>query len=154
MKRLALLLSLTSLTVFALPSGKKWLFPTCTTTCTGSGNTNLLCISGRCLPKVRFAASVGNGGGMTINGPSAVTYATALVSMRAAFETWTTPNVTNCSTSMGFAFQPSFATPTGTAAVNGNDGNNSVIWLAGTSWRYGSGTLGLTTTNLISKSLT
>ncbi len=154
MKRLALLLPLLSLTVLALPSGKKWFFPTCTTTCTGSGNNNLLCVSGRCLPKVRFASSVGNSGGMTINGPSAVPYGTALTSMRAAFEVWTTPNVTSCSTSMGFAFQPEFATPTGTTAINGNDGNNSVIWLGGTSWRYGSGTLGLTTTTFYPGQLT
>ena len=40
--------------------------------------------------------------------------------------------------------------PTGTAAVNGNDGNNNVIWLGGTSWRYGSGTLGLTTSTFSS----
>ena len=154
MKRIALLLWVASLTAFAVPSGKKWFFPACTTACSGSGTNNELCVSGRCLPKVRFASSVANGGGMTINGPSAVTYATALLSMRAAFETWTTPNVTSCSTSMGFAFQAEFSTPTGTTAINGNDGNNSVIWLAGTNWRYGSGTLGLTTTTFFPGQIT
>ena len=46
-----------------------------------------------------------------------------------------------------------FSAPAGTAAINGNDGNNNVIWLAGTSWRYGSGTLGLTTTTFSSGNL-
>jgi hypothetical protein len=149
-KRLAWLIPLLSLTVVALPSGRKWALSPCTTTCTGSGMNNVACTLGRCLPEVRFASSVGNGGGMTINGPSAVSYATALTAMRAGFEVWTTPNVASCSTSLMFAFQPDFATPVGTAAITGSDGNNGVIWLGGTSWRYGSGTLGLTTTTFSS----
>ena len=151
MKRLACLLPLLSLTALAVPSGKKWLLSTCSTTCSVN---NQSCVMARCLPKVRFAATVGNSGGMTINGPSAVPYATALTAMRSAFETWTTPNVTTCSTSIFFSFQPSFATPTGTAAINGGDGNNNVIWLSGTAWRYGSSTLGLTTTTFFPVQIT
>lgn len=147
MKRLVLLLPLLSLFTFANPSGRRWSLSTCTTTCSSS---NVQCVAGRCLPEVRLASSVANTGGMVINGPSAVPYSVALTSMRAGFETWTTPNVTTCSTSLNFAFQGHFSGPSGTAAVNGNDGNNNVIWLGGTSWRYGSGTLGLNTTTFSS----
>lgn len=147
MRRFLFLLPLLSLTTLGNPSGRRWALSTCTTSCT---RNTTQCVAGRCLPEVRFAASVANGGGMVINGPSAVPYATALASMRAAFETWTTPNVTTCSTSMDFSFQATYASPAGTAAINGNDGNNNVIWLGGTSWRYGSGTLGLATTTFSS----
>lgn len=150
MKRLGLLLSVVSLAAHAAPSGKRWGLQACTTTCTVNGAAtaagNLACTAGRCLPEVRFADSIANTGGATINGTAAVSYTTALASMRSGFERWTTPNVTSCSTSMMFAFQPNFTSPSGTAAINGNDGNNNVIWLGGTSWRYGSGTLGLTGT--------
>lgn len=150
MKRLFFVLPLLAATTLANPSGRRWPLTTCTTTCT---RNTVQCVAGRCLPEVRFAASIANTGGMTINGPSAVPYATALTSMRAAFETWTTPNVTTCSTAMDFSFQGNFASPSGTAAISGNDGNNNVIWLGGTSWRYGSGTLGLATTTFSSGSL-
>lgn len=150
MKRLVLLLPLLSLWALANPSSRKWSLAACTTTCSGSAANNTQCVQNRCLPEVTFAASVGNSGGMVINGPSAVPYATALASMRAGFEAWTTPNVAACSTSLMFTFLPTFATPVGTAAIRGGDGNNAVIWLGGTSWRYGSGTLGLTTTTFSS----
>ena len=150
MKRAALFVFLPALAL-ATPSGKRWQLQSCTSTCTVSGSSsaggNLSCTMGRCLPEVRFAASVGNTGGMTITGAAATPYNTALTSMRTGFERWTTPNVTTCGTSFMFAFQPNFTSPSGTSAISGGDGNNNVIWFGGTSWRYGSGTLGLTTTS-------
>lgn len=147
MRRLLFVLPLLSLVALANPSGKRWSLSTCTTTC--ARNTTQ-CVGGRCLPEVRFAASVGNTGGMVINGPSAVPYSVALTSMRAAFEVWTTSHASSCSTSLDFSFQGNFSAPSGTAAISGSDGNNNVIWLGGTSWTYGSGTLGLTTTTFSS----
>jgi hypothetical protein len=48
---------------------------------------------------------------------------------------------------MDFVDQGTFTTPSGTAAVNGQDGNNNTIFLGGANWRHGSNTLGLTTTS-------
>ena len=152
MKRvLALTLVAFSTAPLAAPSGKTWALDPCASGCnsrtTGQPTGNLTCVVNRCLPEVRFAASVNNTGGATLTGSQAVSYATALTGMRSGFERWTTPNVTACGTSLNFAFAATtFSTPTGTAAVSGSDGNNNVIFLTNPNWRYGSGTLGLTGT--------
>ncbi|MBE2248421.1 MAG: matrixin family metalloprotease [Myxococcus sp.] len=146
----ALALGLSSLVALAAPSGKSWPLDPCTGACntrtTGQPSGNLVCVSNRCLPEVRFAASVGNTGGATLTGSQGVSYATALAGMRSGFERWTSANVTACGTSLDFSFAGTFTTPTLTAAVSGSDGNNNVIFLTSPNWRYGSGTLGLTGT--------
>ncbi len=141
-------LALLPAVAFATPSGKRWTMGTCSSQCTLQGQVtgNQVCTNLRCLPEVRFAASPGNTGATVVTGAQQVPYSTVLTVMRSAFERWTTPQVTSCSTSMVFAYQPNFSSPTGASAISGNDGNNNVIWLAGSSWRYGNNTLGLTTT--------
>lgn len=151
MKRTSLVvlaaLALLPAVAVATPSGKKWSMGNCTSQCTIQGQVtgNMVCSNLRCLPEVRFAASPNNSGATSITG--GVSYATVLTAMRTSFERWTTPQVTSCSTSMLFAYQANFSTPTGTSAINGSDGNNNVIWLGGSAWRYGNNTLGLTTTS-------
>lgn len=149
MSRLLLAAALLPSLALAIPSGKRWFMDPCTSQCTVQGQVsgNLVCTNLRCLPEVRFAASVGNGGGMVLTGQQQVPYSTVLTVMRSAFARWEADQVTSCSTSMRFAYQANFTTPAGTQAIRGNDGNNNVIWLGGTAWRYGNGTLGLTTTS-------
>ena len=65
--------------------------------------------------------------------------------VHAAFDAWTGANV--ACTSWAVTDQGDFSSPTGIAAVNGNDSVNRVIWLGGANWRYSGGTLGLTTTS-------
>ncbi len=151
MKRsLLVVLSLAASVALATPGGHSWPLNGCTTSCTspttGQTTGNAQCVTSRCLPEVRFAASMNNTGGMTLAGSQAIPYATALVNMQSGFNRWTPAQVTSCSTSIAFAFQSTFSTPTGTAAISGGDGNNNVIYLSGSNWRYGSGTLGLTGT--------
>ncbi|GMU61766.1 MAG: hypothetical protein AMXMBFR34_35290 [Myxococcaceae bacterium] len=65
MIRRALTLSLLfSAVVQATPSGHRWDLDVCPPVCLASEQ----CVSGRCLPAWRIAASIGNGGGMTLNG--------------------------------------------------------------------------------------
>ncbi len=125
----------------AVPSGHKWFFPPCTTTCPST----MTCVNGRCVPQVSFAETVDNQGGALITG--GVTMATFLQRAPEDFRAWTTARVSTCSTSYDVAMGANFASPAGTAAVASGDGRNSVIWLTGTSWRYSSATLALTTTN-------
>src|SRR5690606_878529 len=49
-------------------------------------------------------------------------------------------------TGWNVVYDGTFTSPTGIAAVNGNDNFNNVIWLGGSQWRYTNSTLGLTTT--------
>ncbi|MFZ5469293.1 MAG: matrixin family metalloprotease [Myxococcota bacterium] len=67
-----------------------------------------------------------------------------------AFLNWTSNRVacTNWASSYG----GTFSSPSGTAAVNGSDGINNVIWLGGSQWTHGSSTLGLTTTGFFAGS--
>lgn len=144
----ALVLLTGAMPSLASQTSKKWQLSGCTSQCLlfNQPTGNMTCVTGRCLPEVRFAASVANSGGMTLNGSQAIPYATALSAMRSAFERWTSTSAT-CSTSMQFAFAGStFNSPSGTNAVSGNDDNNNVILLGGSQWRYSSGTLGVTST--------
>lgn len=149
MKHLLLVTTLLLATAaLADPSGNRWLLSPCTTSCTlqsGMANGNQVCRSGRCLPEVRFAASIDNTGGTQLPGMQQITYGSVLATMRTAFERWTLSN-TSCSPSIAFAYEsPNFSTPQGALAVNITDDNNNVIWLSGLNWRYSSATLGLTT---------
>ncbi|MBL8934628.1 MAG: matrixin family metalloprotease [Archangium sp.] len=156
-----------SLPVLATPGSNRWSLDSCTTSCrvraTNQTTTNMSCLTGKCYPEVRFATAVwnrpsGTGAGtsaMAINGTQAVSYAVVLTGMQSAFQKWSVSNTAlTCTTSMNFEFQGTYASPTGTTAINGNDGNNNVIWLGGNFWRHGSGTLGVTTTSFFPGEIT
>lgn len=132
-------LSLLSSVALADPSGKKWGLPACGTACP----MGTQCVTNRCVPQYRLASSLENTGGMTIN--PGLSYATFLTRAQAAFAAWTTGHVA-CSTSWNSVNVASFSSPAGTAAVNGMDHYNNVIWLSGASWRYMPNQLALTTT--------
>ena len=126
--RALLLLTLAATVASADPSGKRWATPPVT---------------------FHLAASVNNGGTTTLTGSEGILYSTALARMQAAFSNWTAAKVTACTTTWASTNGAQFATPSGTAAVNGSDNLNNVIFLGGptpNNWRYSSGTLGLTTT--------
>lgn len=127
-RRLSLLATLIALPALAVPSGHKWFS----------------------LPvSYRLANSPDNGAATTVNG--GVAYATVVTDMRASFNVWRKTAVTSCNTLWDVAEAAQFSSPTGTQAVNGGDGQNRVIWIAG-NWRYGSSTLGLTTTSFFPQS--
>ena len=100
------------------------------------------CVSNRCVPQFRMAASVGNTGGMTIN-PS-LPYASFVNRTPAAFAAWTVGRV-SCTTSWNSVQANSFSTPAGLAAKDGNDRFNNIIWLSGTQWTYLADQLAITT---------
>lgn len=112
------------------------------------------CVSERCVPVVRFAASIDNSGGATITG--GVPYATFLNRAPEAFRNWTGPRVTCPTTSLPtawtVAFTDAFTSPTGTTAISGSDQLNAVIWLSGQNWRHSAATLGLTTVSYYTES--
>ncbi len=139
---------LVSLSALAVPSGNRWLLNNCSNTCTlqtGATSGNQVCRSGRCLPEVRFAASINNTGGMTLPGMQQISYTSVLSTMRTAFERWTLPN-TSCTPSIAFAYEaPAFTSPVGLSAIAITDDSNNVMWLSGANWRYSAATLGLTT---------
>lgn len=134
----------------ATPSGNRWFLKTCSTSCTldwdGTPNTNQVCVNGRCLPEVRFAASINNTGGMTLPGLQQLQLPSVLATMRNQFERWKLPNTT-CTPSIDFAFETPFYTSPQGAGQNrmSMDGNNNIIWLSGADWRHSPATLGLTT---------
>jgi MYXO-CTERM domain-containing protein len=64
-----------------------------------------------------------------------------LPSVQGGFSRWAQPSCTRWQIS----YAGSFSSPTGTSAI-ASDSKNRVIWLGGSQWRYGSQTLGLTTT--------
>ncbi|MCA2977612.1 MAG: matrixin family metalloprotease, partial [Myxococcaceae bacterium] len=151
----------------AIPGANRWPLDTCTTTCrvraTNQTSQTQTCLSNRCFPEVRFAAAVWNRdratGAVTssavLNGAQQISYATALAGIQASAERWSTANTgLSCGTSMRFDVQGTFSTPTGQAAINGNDGNNNVIYLGGSFWTFGSGTLGVTTTSFFPGEIT
>ncbi len=157
MRAMLLLASTVAATSLATPSGNRWFLDNCSSTCTlqsGLANGNRVCARPagaaastplRCLPEVRFAASIDNAGGTTIPGQQAISYSAVLSTMRVAFDRWTLTNTT-CAPTIAFAFETqNFTTPVATAAVAALDDNNNVIWLSGTNWRYSNATLGLTT---------
>ncbi|MCA2981363.1 MAG: matrixin family metalloprotease, partial [Myxococcaceae bacterium] len=153
MRRLPLaLLPLVAASAWADPSGKKWFLDPCTTTAqcvlqNGATNGNRVCTMGRCLPEVRFAASIDNvPGRATLPGQQQVPFATVLQRMYASFERWTLTNPT-CDPAISFAYLPglTYASPQGSANVAGGDNENNVIWFSAPNWRHSSLTLGLTT---------
>jgi hypothetical protein len=161
MKRLCFAaLSIAAATSWADPSGRKWFLDACPAgRCTlqnGLANENRVCARPagapastpqRCLPEVRFAASIDNSGTFVdrLPGASSIPYATALQTMRVAYERWTLTN-SACDPDLDFAFEASpFASPVGKAAVNALDGQNNTIWLSISNWSHSSVTLGLTT---------
>lgn len=142
MIRRALTLSLLfSAVVQATPSGHRWYLDVCPPACLASEQ----CVSGRCLPAWRIAASIGNGGGMTLNG-GVVPYSAVISRTIESYRNWTQTRVTSCATSWDSTHIGTFSSPAGTAAVDANDMTNNVIWLSGSQWRYSALTLGLTTT--------
>ncbi|MHB8876405.1 MAG: matrixin family metalloprotease [Myxococcaceae bacterium] len=64
--------------------------------------------------------------------------------VRTAYSTWNKAQV-SC-TKWESTYVSQFSTPSGMAAINGNDNQNSVIWLGGSNWQYSSSTLGMTIT--------
>ncbi len=141
LKLSAALLLLATGVATATPSGNKWDLSACPC------DPGLQCSNGKCYPVYRIAASIDNGGGMTLNG--GVPYANVLSRMQNAFQNWTTSRVTACATSWGIIYGGTYASPAGTAGIASSTTNpvNNVIWLSGSSWRYSSATLGLTTTH-------
>jgi hypothetical protein len=122
---------------------------TCTNTCTlqtGATSGNQVCRNGKCLPEVRFAASINNTGGTTLPGTQQIPYSTVLATMRTAFDRWTLPS-TSCAPTIAYAYEAgTFTSPQSTSAVNITDDDNNVIWLSGVNnWRYSVATLGVTT---------
>jgi MYXO-CTERM domain-containing protein len=80
---------------------------------------------------------------------------TVLPRSRAAFAAWTAPtNVTCTSWVSNYNGLVTSGSGPNTGMVSGSDNQNIVIFLGGTSWRYGSGTLGLTTTTYYSSGST
>ncbi|MDX2014545.1 MAG: matrixin family metalloprotease, partial [Myxococcaceae bacterium] len=167
MSRLLLVVGLTCATgALAIPGANRWPLDACTTSCrvraTNQTSQNQSCLTNRCFPEVRSATAPWNrssGGAVTsgtvISGAQQIPYSTVLQGIQASAERWSTSNTNlSCGTSMRFDFQGTFASPTGQAAINGNDGNNNVIYLGGTFWRFGSGTLGVTTTSFFPGEIT
>ena len=76
----------------------------------------------------------------SINGVTDFTQ-NVLPGVQNAFSSWTQATCTSWNTQ----YQGPFSLPTGTAAVTAADRLNTVVWLGGSNWRYGSATLGLTT---------
>ncbi|MCU0695593.1 MAG: matrixin family metalloprotease [Myxococcaceae bacterium] len=160
MNRALLLAGLTVASVaLAIPGSNRWPLDSCTTTCrvraTNQTSQNQSCLSNRCFPEVRSAAAIWNrdrstgavSSSMVLNGAQQIPYATVLQGIQASAARWSTSNTgLSCGTSMRFDYQGTFASPTGQSAINGNDGNNNVIYLGGSFWRHGSGTLGVTIT--------
>ena len=124
MKRLVLAaLSMLSATALADPSGHKWFT----------------------LPVTyQLATSVDNTGATSIQG--GVSYANALTAMRASFATWTKSQVSG--TLWDSVEGAQFSSPSGRAAIDGNDGKNLVLFING--WTQGSQTLGVTWTSTFS----
>ena len=126
----AALLALWASTALAIPSGNKWLvFPSYkvfdhSTTNGISGITN-------------FSSAGG-----------------VLERVRVAFQNWTPVGGVTC-TSWTSTYGGLIGGSPSTSLINGNDNNNYVVWLGGpdgSSWRYGSATLGLTTTTYLTTS--
>lgn len=132
-------LSLWASVAAADPSGRRWALGPCGTSCP-AGTT---CITNRCVPEYRVAASIENTGGQIING--GLSYATVATRTRAAFAAWTKDRV-SCNTSWDSVAGPPFATPAGLDAVDGTDHFNNIIWLSGSSWMHLANELALTTT--------
>ncbi|MBX7099588.1 MAG: matrixin family metalloprotease [Myxococcaceae bacterium] len=124
MKRLGLAaMVVLSATAFADPSGHKWFN----------------------LPVTyQLATSVDNTGATSIQG--GVSYANALTAMRASFATWTKSQVSG--TLWDSVEGAQFSSPSGRAAIDGNDGKNLVLFING--WTQGSQTLGVTWTSTFS----
>lgn len=122
------LLVLASSVASADPSGKKWFT----------------------LPVTyRIASSVDNTGGTSING--GVAYSTVVGRTQAAFTNWGKTKVTNCPTTGGATtwdttYTGQFASPSGQPAISSTDNFNSVVWLSGGSFAWGTSTLGITFT--------
>ena len=143
MRALLALAALAALPAFATPSGHMWFQTTCSTRAQCEPTNT--CVSSKCVPEFRLAASIDNSGATTVNGPQHLAYSTFLSRAPVAFAKWTTANVSACATSYQVSSGGTFSAPAGIAAVNGSDGANNVIWLSGGNWRYSSATLGLTT---------
>lgn len=116
MRRLALIAALAATEALADPSGRKWFG----------------------LPSDYQVYSHGS-----INGVSNFSGA-VLPAVQNAFLGWTKTKL-SC-TKWDIQYLGQFSSPSGTAAINGNDNQNLVIWLGGASWRYTNSTLALTTT--------
>ena len=85
-----------------------------------------------------------------VNGlPSGFT-SNAMPAIRASYGHWTSGEV--ACTSWQVQFGGTFNSPSGLAAVDGNDRVNRMLWLGGTQWRYPSNTLAMTTTTFFTGS--
>lgn len=84
----------------------------------------------------------------TTNGISGVTDFGGIIlpRTRAAFTAWTAPTVSCTSWVTSYVGTVVSGSGPSTTFISGSDNQNVVLWLGGSSWRYGSGTLGLTTT--------
>jgi MYXO-CTERM domain-containing protein len=123
--RAVTLLLLASTVASANPSGKKWFT----------------------LPvSYRIAASVDNTGGTQING--GIAYATVVGRTQAAFTNWGKTKVTTCpgATTWDVTYTGSFSSPSGAAMISSTDNFNSVGWISGSAFAWGSSTLGITFT--------
>lgn len=125
----------------ATPSGNRWAVSSC-----GSCPMGQQCASGLCAPVFKVGTSMDNTGGMTINGPAGgVPYATFVSLVTNTFPGWATSRV-SCNTNWNVVSGGSFSSPSGTAALDGMDRNNFVIFLSGTNWGHLPNELALTTT--------
>ncbi|MFZ5443113.1 MAG: matrixin family metalloprotease [Myxococcota bacterium] len=128
----------------ATPSGNRWALAACSTGCP----TGTQCVGTVCAPVFRQATSIDNTGGMSING--GVPYADVPARINAMFAAWTSGRV-SCNTNWMSQPGGSFATPSGRAALDGQDRINNVIWLSGTNWtdKHLPNELAITTTTFI-----
>jgi uncharacterized protein (TIGR03382 family) len=150
-RRALVVLTLVAAPALADPSGKKWFLDPCQmqSQCAlqnGNTNGNRVCTTGRCLPEVRFAATINNTGGASLPGQQQVPMTTVIQRMYASFERWTFTN-TSCDPTINFAYLQglTYTAPQGLANIGAVDNDNNVIWLSGANWRHSSLTLGLTT---------
>ncbi len=125
------------------PSGRRWKMEACTGSCQLASTK---CSFGWCVPQFRIATSIGNTGGMTVNG--GLPYADIVLSTTLAFTQWRVMNCGDGQPAWWIAERgDDFGSPQGTAAVKNNDLNNNVIWQTTGNWIHGSNELGLTTTS-------
>lgn len=143
--RAALVLVLMSWGALATPSGRRWALSTCTSNaqCLQSER----CSGGRCYPTFSMAATIDNRNtAVRTRAGVTVTYQDIITATLNAWDRWTTPNITTCSTSWDVISLGTYTTPVGSAAISGTDATNRIMWHSGSAWVHGSGTLGVTTT--------
>jgi uncharacterized protein (TIGR03382 family) len=93
-------------------------------------------------PEFRLAPTIGNRGGTTLTG--GVTLSAATTALEEGFAAWQSPRLT-CASSWRSTRGMDVTTPTGASLISASDGRNTVVWLSGADWMYGSGVVEVTT---------